>query len=170
MESTQEDKKVEQQPAATTAPVEEAKKKDSKAEREAKKQARLAERQAKTQEQKEFKKDPNDPCASKFGDLELNRSQSDPEKRYDKKFIQVHEIEESHAGQEIIVRGRLNGSRAAGKKLVFVVIRERFATVQALLAVNLPDVSEGMAEYTRRIPKESIIEVRAKVTIPEKPI
>lgn len=36
--------------------------------------------------------------------------------------------------------------------------------------MNLPEVSEGMAEYTRRIPKESIIEVRAKVTIPEKPI
>jgi hypothetical protein len=27
-----------------------------------------------------------------------------------------------------------------------------------------------MAEYAKRIPKESIIEVKAKVTVPEKPI
>ena len=27
-----------------------------------------------------------------------------------------------------------------------------------------------MAEYTRRIPKESIIEVKAKVIVPEKPV
>ncbi len=31
-------------------------------------------------------------------------------------------------------------------------------------------MSAGMAEYTKRIPKESIIEVKAKVVIPEKPI
>ena len=31
-------------------------------------------------------------------------------------------------------------------------------------------VSQGMAEYTRRIPKESIIELKAKVVVPEKPI
>lgn len=108
-----------------------AEKKDSKADRDAKKQARLAERQTKTQVQKEaeFKKDPNDPCADKFGDLELNRSQSDPELRYAKKYIQVHELNESLAGQEVFLRGRLHSSRPQGKKLVFIVIREQFATV-----------------------------------------
>ena len=156
----------------TVPVVEEAKKekKDGKGEREAKKAQRLADRQTKTAVQNEFKKDPNDPCASKFGDLELNRSQSDPELRYVKKFTEVSQLDESLVGQDVIVRGRLHGSRTAGKKLVFVVLRERFATVQALLMVNLPEISEGMAEYTRRIPKESIVEVRAKVTLPEKPI
>ena len=33
-----------------------------------------------------------------------------------------------------------------------------------------PDVSPGMAEYTRRIPKESIVELKAKVVLPDKPI
>lgn len=100
----------------------------------------------------------------------MNRSQSNPDTRYAKKFTEVHELNETHVGQEVIIRGRLHSSRAAGKKLVFIVIRERFATVQAILAVNDPDVSPGMAEYTRRIPKESIIEVKAKVVQPEKPI
>lgn len=133
MENPAEEKKVDPQPVEAVKQdgvVEDAKKgKDSKAEREKKKQERLAQRQAKTAEAKEFVKDPNDPCAEKFGDLELNRSQSDPEQRYAKKFTEVHELDESHVGQEIIVRGRLHSSRAAGKKLVFVVIRERFATV-----------------------------------------
>ena len=70
----------------------------------------------------------------------------------------------------MIVRGRLHGSRPSGKKLVFIVIRERFSTVQATLFVKEPEVSQGMAEYTRRIPKESIVEIRAKVVIPENPI
>jgi hypothetical protein len=129
----------------------------------------LAARQAKTQEQAVFEKDPNDPSASRFGDLELNRSQSDPSKRYDRKFTKVHELDESLAGQEVLVRGRLHGSRATGKKMVFLVVREQFATVQANLFVS-EEVSQGMAEYTRRIPKESIIEIKASVAIPEKPI
>ena len=171
MESRPEEKSVDEQQAveATAAKTEE--KKDSKAEREKKKAERLAARQQKTQaDQQEWKKDPNDPCAHKFGELELNRSQSNPDLRYAKKFTEVHELEEAHAGQEVHIRGRLHSSRAAGKKLVFVVIRERFATVQAILAVSEPDVSPGMAEFTRRISKESIIEVKAKVVVPEKPI
>jgi aspartyl-tRNA synthetase len=174
MESSKTDeKKIEEQQAVsqdgTSSKGED--KKDSKAEREKKKAERLAARQQKGQaDQQEWKKDPNDPCASKFGDCDLNRSQSNPDERYGKKFTEVHELNETHAGQEVLIRGRLHSSRAAGKKLVFIVIRERFATVQAILAVNEPEVSPGMAEYTRRIPKESIIEVKAKVVLPEKPI
>jgi hypothetical protein len=171
MESSKTDeKKIEEQQAAQDGAKGDDKK-DSKAEREKKKAERLAARQQKGQaDQSEWKKDPNDPCAHKFGDCELNRSQSNPEVRYAKKFTEVHELNESHVGQDVIIRGRLHSSRAAGKKLVFIVIRERFATVQAILAVNEPEVSPGMAEYTRRIPKESIIEVRAKVVQPEKPV
>jgi hypothetical protein len=74
-------------------------------------------------------KDESDPCAHKFGDLPLNRSQTDPAKRYDKKFVQVNELEEAHAGQEVIIRGRLHSSRSKSGKLAFIIIRERFATV-----------------------------------------
>jgi hypothetical protein len=37
-------------------------------------------------EEVEYVKDPNDPSASKFGELELNRSQSNPDERYNKVF------------------------------------------------------------------------------------
>jgi aspartyl-tRNA synthetase len=175
MESTKHQEEVVTTVPTTEAVVEESKKggaekKDGKAERDAKKQARLAERQAKTTKDAEYKKDPKDTCAHKFGDLELNRSQSDPELRYAKKFTEIHDIDETLVGQDIIVRGRLHGSRSAGKKLVFIVIRDRFSTVQATLFVAEPEISQGMAEYTRRITKESIIEVYAKVVVPENPV
>jgi aspartyl/asparaginyl-tRNA synthetase len=50
--------------------------------------------------------------------------------------------------------------------MVFLVLRERFSTVQAGLFVNDPEVSQGMAEFARRITKESIVEIKAKVVIP----
>ena len=125
------------EPATTAVPeakvAEESKKEkvNTKALKEQQKAERLRQRQEQATKKKEedYKKDPNDPCASKFGDLELNRSQSDPELRYAKKFTQVHELDASLAGQDVIVRGRLHGSRPSGKKLVFIVLREQFATV-----------------------------------------
>lgn len=191
MEATKDEQKVveEQQAATPTSepstqsstegkkakkekkPAEEgAEKKDSKAEREKAKQDRLAARQTKAAATKEYVKDESDPCTTKFGDLPLNRSQSDPAKRYDRKFTMVDELEEAHAGQVVIIRGRLNSSRSKSGKLAFIVIRERFSTVQGVLQANLPEVSEGMVKYAASIPKESIIEVKALVTIPEKPV
>lgn len=82
----------------------------------------------------------------------------------------MHELEAAHNGQEVIVRGRLHNFKSKSKKLGFVIIRERFATVQAIVEVNLPAVSEGMVAYAGSIPKESIIEVRAKVVVPEKEV
>ncbi len=54
--------------------------------------------------------------------------------------------------------------------MVFLVIRERFSTIQAGLFVNDPEISQGMAEFTRRITKESIVEVKAKVVVPEQEV
>ncbi len=126
MESTKEAEKVVAD--GTTPAVEE--KKNSKAEREKKKEdARRAREEASKKGSQEYKKDPNDPCAHKFGDKELNRSQSDPDQRYARKFHEVHQLDETLAGQEVLVRGRLHNSRATGKKMVFLVLRERFSTV-----------------------------------------
>lgn len=149
----------------------EAAKAANKAAKDAKKNERLAARQAASN--KDFVKDPNDPCADKFGDRELNRSQSDPEKRYEKKFIAVKHLNKELDGQKVIVRGRLGNSRGKGNA-AFLVIREQFATVQAALFKTAEDVenmvSKGMVSYATKIPKESIIEVVATVVVPEKPI
>ena len=68
-------------------------------------------------------KDPNDLSAALFGEVELNRSQGDPELRFKKVFTDVKDIDESMVDKEIIVRGRLHNSRGQGKTLAFLVIR-----------------------------------------------
>ena len=89
--------------------------------------------------------------------------------RYSKKYTAVHELDETLNEQEVLVRGRLHGIRVTGKKMVFLTVREKFATVQAGLFVG-DNVSQGMAEYARRIPKESIIEIKAKIVVPKNPV
>lgn len=68
------------------------------------------------------------------------------------------------AGQVVIVRARLHNSRSKGK-LAFFVLREQYFTVQALLSAE-GDISKGMVSYTSKVPKESIIEIKAKVVVP----
>lgn len=115
-----------------------------------------------------FVKDPNDPCADKFGDKELNRSQGDPELRFQKKYTAVKDLNSELADQEVRVRCRVHNSRAKGKSC-FLVCRESFATVQAVLFVN-ESISKGMVTFSGKIPKESIIEIVGLVTVPENPI
>ena len=112
-----------------------------------------------------FVKDPNDPCADKFGDMELNCSQCDPNDRFTKVYVAVKDLNSEHAGQTVRIRGRLHNSRAKGK-MAFVVVREGYATVQVVLAVN-DSVSKGMVTYASKIPRESIVEIIASVTQPE---
>ena len=142
-------------------------KKGGKEDREKKKKERLDARQKKATEQQpeeQYKIDPNDPCIGKFGDRELNRSQSNPDERYQVKFTAVKDLDDALKDQEVFVRGRLHQSRAKGKTC-FIVVREQFATVQAAMFVG-DTVSKGMIEYARRIPKESIIDIKAKVSVP----
>lgn len=49
--------------------------------------------------------------------------------------------------------------------MCFVVARESFATVQAVLFVG-DHISKGMVAYASKIPRESIIEIVAKVVKP----
>lgn len=144
------------------------KKSQNKQARDAKKQERLAKRQDQAKHaEEEYKIDPNDPMIGKFGDQELNRSQSDPEQRYAKVYTPIKELSEDKEGQEVWIRGRLHSSKPKGK-LCFFVIREQFSTVQAGLFIE--SSSKGMIEFARRIPKESIIEVKAKVVVPRQEV
>lgn len=76
----------------------------------------------------EFVKDPNDPCAHQFGDLELCRSQMSEEECKKRVYVAIKDISEAHEGQSIRIRGRLHNSRAKGK-VCFIVAREAYATV-----------------------------------------
>lgn len=135
----------------------------------AKKNERLAARQvSEAAKSGEFVKDPNDPCADKFGDNTMIQSQCNPEDRFTKTYVAIKDLGDEHAGKVVRIRGRVHNSRAKGK-MCFVVVREAFATVQALLFVS-DTISKGMVTYASKIPKESIIEIVAIANKPEKPI
>ena len=102
----------------------------------------------------------------------MNRSQGDPEERFKINLTEVEDINATLEGKEVIVRGRLHNSRGAGA-MVFVVMRHQFYTVQAILRVgedNGVNVSKGMINFAKKVPKESIIEIKAKVTLPAEAI
>ena len=63
-----------------------------------------------------------------FGDREIIRSQVESSVRLTKKFTEVHSIDESLKGQDVIVRGRLHNTRGKGS-LAFLVIREQCFTI-----------------------------------------
>lgn len=136
--------------------------------REAKKAERLAARQKKAETDAEVKWDPKDPAAALYGEREIIRSQVDPEIRFTKKFTQVAEIDEKMKGEKVIVRGRLHNARGQGG-LSFVVMRQQYSSIQCIASAG-DVISKGMVNYIRKVPRESIVEVEAEVTIPEKPI
>ena len=53
--------------------------------------------------------------------------------------------------------------------MAFIVAREAYATVQAVLAVG-EGISKGMVTFASKIPSESIIEIVAQVSVPDRPI
>lgn len=171
MENTEQNPAVEKTPEQIAAEKEakkaqkEAAAAANKAAKDAKKAERMAKREA--QQANAVNKD-DDPCADKYGDMELIRSQCNPEDRFTKVYVQIKDIDESYVGKEVRIRARLQASRGKGK-ICFAVLRESYATIQLVLSVS-ETVSKGMVTYAQKIPKESIVEVIANVTKPSDPI
>ena len=122
-----------------------------------KKQERLAKRQ----EQSGAAKKEDDPSANFYGDLPLNRSQSDPEKRYEKVFTNVQDITAEKVGQEVLIRGRAHAVTGKGS-IAFVIVRQGYYTVQATASVG-ETISKGMIKFLQKVNKESIVDVLATV-------
>lgn len=126
----------------------------------------MDQRQKEEEEKNRFVKDPNDPCADKFGDLELNQSQHDPEIRFSKKYVKISDIGPKSAGKQVRIRGRVHNSRQKGKNC-FLNIRDTYDTMQCVLFTGEdPKISQGMVKYSGKIPNESIVEI---VGVPIKP-
>ncbi len=96
------------------------------------------------------------------------QSQCPEQERFEKVYVAVKDIAEEHVGQKIRIRGRIHNSRAKGK-MCFVVVRQGYATVQAVLFVG-EGISKGMVDYSAKLPKESIVELVCNVVKPNAPI
>lgn len=111
-------------------------------------------------------KEADDFASDRYGKAPMIQSKM----RTERKWTEIYDLNESMAGQEVLVRGRIHTSRGTGK-LCFVVLRFGSSTVQVVLAVDeeKKTVSRGMVKYVTNLPKESIVDVKALVVkTPEK--
>lgn len=109
-------------------------------------------------------KDPSDKCASQFGEKDL-LTQTNLES-----LTRIGDIDESMEGKEVTIRARVHNIRAKGGSC-FMICREssqQVSTVQCALFTST--TSKGMINYVKRIPNESIVEIKGKVVRPEQDI
>ena len=76
---------------------------------------------------------------------------------------------EPFAGAQVLVRGRVHTVRGKGKT-AFLVIRQRTATVQAVMFVDDATVSRGMVKYASGISRESVVDVAGTLAVPANPV
>ncbi|XP_009791268.1 aspartate--tRNA ligase 2, cytoplasmic [Nicotiana tabacum] len=109
-----------------------------------------------------------DPLASNYGDVLLNDLQS--KVLSGRQWTKVELLAPVMRDQVVLIRGRVQTIRPVGKKIAFVVVRERGFTVQCVLTVKPELVSAQMVKFATSLSKESIVDVEGVVTVPEKPI
>ncbi|XP_022115348.2 aspartate--tRNA ligase, cytoplasmic [Pieris rapae] len=138
----------------------------------AKKAAKAAEKQQKKAEHKgsqaiQGQNDDPDISEGKYGTYKLIQSDGSYMER---EYVDVKDLSQKFAGQNVWVRARLQTSRAKGKQC-FAVLRQNSATVQLLISVNDErKVSKQMVKFTGNISKESIVDVQASVVKTASPI
>jgi aspartyl-tRNA synthetase len=124
--------------------------KDKKAAEKAVKQEELAKQQAAAEV---------DFSSEFYGKLPLNQSQSRPRRIH----AQIGSLSSSLHGQSVLLRARVQTSRAQGNKMVFMHLRQRIDSVQALLSFTPEKVSKQMVKWAAGLADESIVLVEGVV-------
>lgn len=68
--------------------------------------------------------------------------------------------------ETVLIRARIQTSRAQGNKMCFLSLRQQTETVQALVSVSEGKVSKQMVKWTAGLQDESIVLVEGIVTVP----
>ena len=93
-----------------------------------------------------------------YGPLPLNQSQERP----GRERSQISSLSKRD-GQTVLIRARVQTTRAQGNKLVFLNLRQRMHSVQAVVAVAPETVSKQMAKWVANLADESIVLVEGLV-------
>ncbi len=101
-----------------------------------------------------------------YGKLPLNQSQSRP----GRKRTPVASLSPDLDGQTVLVRARVQASRAQGSKMVFLNLRQRTDSVQALLVLAQDKVSKQMIKWAAGLQTESIVLAEGVVKKAPEPI
>jgi len=137
-----------------------------KAAKAAEKEKKAAEKAAQQQKLAQQKADAEVDFATEFyGPLPLNQSQSRP-KRTRTDITTLPE----HIGETVLIRARVQTSRAQGNKMVFLNLRQKTDSVQALLIVTPEKVSKQMVKWAASLADESIVLVEGVAHKTQEPI
>ncbi|PSR72382.1 hypothetical protein PHLCEN_2v11725 [Hermanssonia centrifuga] len=132
-------------------------KKRAKEAEKAKKAAEKAAKQAELEAQKAAAD--VDYASELYGKAPLNQSQSRPRQTR----VQIASLNPNLDGETVLLRARVQTSRAQGNKMVFLNLRQRTDSVQALLTVTPEKVSKQMVKWTASLQDESIVLVEGVV-------
>ena len=134
----------------------------AKAAKEAKKAAQRAERERREKEKAER-------LAGKgqdnFGDTCLVQSQTPVTTKI---WTAVQNLKPALAGEDVLVRGYLQTTRAVGKG-VFVLVRSALYSVQGV-AFESKSISNAMIKYIAGLPSESVVNMQGRVSVPDQPV
>ncbi|KAF9044771.1 aspartate-tRNA ligase [Hymenopellis radicata] len=133
--------------------------KEKKAAEKAAKQAELAQQQAAAEV---------DLATENYGALPLNQSQSRPRQER----VQITSLSNRY-DQTVLFRARIQTSRAQGNKMVFLNLRQRIDSVQAVVIFTpqSPEkVSKQMVKWTAGLADESIVLIEGVVKKAPEPI
>ena len=149
--------------APTDKEAKKAAKAAEKAAKEAEKAKKRAEREAAEKAKKEGPVVPSLTLAT-MGDHAFGNLFIDSCTTTSRVWTAVGELGEGAAGKEVWLRARVHNSRKQSAKLGFVVLRQRLATVQAVVQ------GKDVAAFACGLPNESVVDVCAEVTVPPSPI
>ncbi|CAL1695944.1 unnamed protein product [Somion occarium] len=128
--------------------------------KEAEKAKKAAEKAAKQAELEAQRAAAEVDFATEFhGKLPLNQSQTRPRRPR----VQIASLNPNMDGQTVLLRARVQTSRAQGNKMVFLNLRQRIDSVQALLTVTPEKVSKQMVKWAASLQDESIVLVEGVV-------
>jgi aspartyl-tRNA synthetase len=97
-----------------------------------------------------------------YGKLPLNQSQTRPKRPR----TQIATLSPALKDQHVLLRARIQTSRAQGNKMCFLSLRQRTDTVQALVSVAECKISKQMVKWVASLQDESIVLVEGTVTVP----
>ncbi|XP_038899520.1 aspartate--tRNA ligase 2, cytoplasmic [Benincasa hispida] len=107
----------------------------------------------------------DDLLASNYGDVPLSDLQSKEAKDIEN-WTQVGALTAELKDKYVILRGRIQTIRAVGKKMSFLVVREKGFTVQCVVSEQPELVSRQMVKYVDGLSRESIVDVEGVVSLP----
>jgi aspartyl-tRNA synthetase len=106
-----------------------------------------------------------DPLAANYGNIPLQDLQSKVEADL-KAWTQVGDLTHELKEKEVLIRGRAQTTRAVGKNMAFVVVREKGFTVQCVVTARPDVVSKQMVKFAAGLSRESIVDIHGVVSVP----